>query len=111
MKERTTFLAIIVSANDYVDAIGNLGAGVSSGRGLPKELRPDILGARAVPYCPSRKWPNAFNGRTRSQTIFTMASIGTARIAPGTPHIQNQNTSARMTSTGLSVKRRARSMG
>jgi hypothetical protein len=30
-----------------------------------------------------------------------MASIGTAKIAPGTPHIQNQNTSDKMTSTGL----------
>jgi hypothetical protein len=26
-----------------------------------------------------------------------MASIGTAKIAPGTPHIQNQNTSDRIT--------------
>ena len=28
-------------------------------------------------------------------------------MAPGTPHIQNQNTSAKMTSTGFNVKRRA----
>jgi hypothetical protein len=34
-----------------------------------------------------------------------MASIGAAKIAPGTPHIQNQNTSAKMISTGFSVKR------
>ena len=29
-------------------------------------------------------------------------------MAPGTPHIQNQNTSAKMTSTGFNVKRRAK---
>jgi hypothetical protein len=37
--------------------------------------------------------------------------MGTAKIAPGTPHIQNQNTSDKMTSTGFSVKCRASSMG
>ncbi len=44
-------------------------------------------------YCdyPSRTCPKAFSGRTRSLTIFRMAGIGTANIAPGTPHIQNQN--------------------
>jgi hypothetical protein len=46
-----------------------------------------------------------------SQMIFRIARDGTARIAPGTPHIQNQNTSDKMTSTGLSVKRRASSKG
>ncbi len=33
--------------------------------------------------------------------IFRMANIGTAKIAPGTPHIQNQNTSDKMTNTGI----------
>ena len=42
--------------------------------------------------------PQGFTGCTRSQTIFRMASIGTAR---GTPHTQSQNTSAKMTSTGF----------
>jgi Transposase DDE domain len=40
-----------------------------------------------------------------------MASIGTARIAPGKPHIQNQNTSVKMIRTGFNVKRRATSIG
>ena len=43
--------------------------------------------------------------------IFVIASIGTARIAPGTPHIQYQKMSDKMMSTGLRVKRRASSMG
>jgi hypothetical protein len=50
-------------------------------------------------YSPSRKCPRAFSGRNRSQMIFRIASNGTAKIAPGTPHIQNQNTSDKMTST------------
>jgi hypothetical protein len=44
-------------------------------------------------YQPSSRCPKTFSGRTRSLTIFRMASIGTAKIARGTPHIQNQNTS------------------
>jgi hypothetical protein len=40
-----------------------------------------------------------------------MANIGTERIAPGIPHIQNQNTSEKITRTGLRVNRLARSMG
>ena len=40
----------------------------------------------------------------RSQTILVVASIGTERIAPGTPHSQNQNTKEKTTRTGLSVK-------
>jgi hypothetical protein len=35
--------------------------------------------------------------------IFVVASMGTDRIAPGIPHIQNQNTSAMMTRTGRPV--------
>src|SRR4029079_18423375 len=60
---------------------------------------------------PSRKCPNAARGRTRSHTILVTASIGTDRIAPGAPHIQNQNTRDTITKTGLRVKRLARSMG
>ena len=40
-----------------------------------------------------------------------VASIGTDRIAPGIPHIQNQKTSEMMTRTGLRVNRLARSIG
>jgi hypothetical protein len=47
----------------------------------------------------------------RSQMILVIASIGVERIAPGTPHIQYQNTRDRTTSTGLIVKRRASSIG
>jgi len=47
----------------------------------------------------------------RNQFVPVIASIGVARIAPGTPHIQYQNTSEMMTSTGLIVNRRARSIG
>jgi len=43
--------------------------------------------------------------------ILVIASIGVERIAPGTPHIQYQKTSERMTSTGLIVKPRASSIG
>jgi hypothetical protein len=60
---------------------------------------------------PSRKWPKAANDRTRSQMVFAIASIGTERITPGIPHIQNQKTSEMMTRTGLRVKRLARSIG
>src|SRR6478735_5978638 len=60
---------------------------------------------------PSRKCPKAASGRTRSQMIFVIASIGTERIAPGAPHIQNQKTSEMMTRTGLRVNRLARSIG
>jgi hypothetical protein len=60
---------------------------------------------------PSRKWPNADSIWILSQIIFVIASIGTARIAPGTPHIQYQKMSAMMTRTGFRVKRRANSMG
>jgi len=38
----------------------------------------------------------------RSQTILAMASIGIARMAPGTPHIQYQNTTARIAKNGHS---------
>jgi hypothetical protein len=34
-----------------------------------------------------------------------MATMGTERIAPGMPHIQNQKTSEMMTMTGLRVNR------
>src|SRR6185437_8357146 len=43
--------------------------------------------------------------------ILVIASMGTERIAPGIPHIQNQKTSEMMTRTGLRVKRLARSIG
>jgi len=43
--------------------------------------------------------------------ILVTASIGTERIAPGTPHNQNQNTSEIMTRIGLSVNRLASSIG
>ena len=46
-------------------------------------------------YSPSRKCPSAFSGRNLSEMIFRIANMGTAKIAPGTPHIQNQNTSDR----------------
>jgi hypothetical protein len=46
-----------------------------------------------------------------SHTIFAMASIGTESIAPGTPHIQNQNMSEMITRTGFNVNRLARSIG
>ena len=67
--------------------------------------------SRQEVYSPSRKCPRAFSGRNLSEMIFRMASIGTAKIAPSTPHIQNQNTSDRMINTGFSVKRRASYMG
>src|SRR5579863_1431319 len=60
---------------------------------------------------PSRKRPKAASGRMRSQMILVVASIGTDRIAPGIPHIQNQKTSEMMTRTGLRVNRLARSIG
>jgi hypothetical protein len=60
---------------------------------------------------PSRKWPNAASGRTRSHTILVIASMGTDRIAPEIPHIQNQKTSERTTRTGFRVNRLARSIG
>ena len=47
----------------------------------------------------------------RSQTILVVARIGAERIAPGTPHSQNQNTKEKITRTGLSVNRLARSIG
>ena len=47
----------------------------------------------------------------RSQTILVVARIGAERIAPGTPHSQNQNTNEKTTRTGLSVNRLARSIG
>jgi hypothetical protein len=34
--------------------------------------------------------------------MFRIASMGTARIAPSTPHIQNQNTSGKIVNTGQS---------
>jgi hypothetical protein len=36
--------------------------------------------------------------------ILRIASNGTAKIAPGTPHIQNQNTSDKMTRIGFTLK-------
>ena len=60
---------------------------------------------------PSRKCPKGASIRILSQMIFVIASIGTARIAPGTPHIQYQKIKATMTRRGLSVKRRANSIG
>jgi two-component sensor histidine kinase len=62
-------------------------------------------------FAPSRKCPNAASGRIRSQIILVIASIGTERIAPGAPHIQNQKTTEMMTRTGLRVNRLARSIG
>src|SRR6186997_1349337 len=56
---------------------------------------------------PSRKCPNAASGRIRSQMILVIASIGTERIAPGAPHIQNQKTSEMITRTGLRMNRLA----
>src|ERR1700674_3371711 len=46
-------------------------------------------------------WPSAASGRMRSQTILVVAKIGAERIAPGTPHSQNQNTKEKTTKTGL----------
>jgi hypothetical protein len=43
--------------------------------------------------------------------ILVVASMGTDRIAPGIPHIQNQKTSEIMTRTGLRVNHLARSIG
>src|SRR3984893_10479024 len=43
--------------------------------------------------------------------ILAIASMGTERIAPGIPHIQNQKTSEMTTRTGLRVNRLARSIG
>jgi ElaB/YqjD/DUF883 family membrane-anchored ribosome-binding protein len=43
--------------------------------------------------------------------ILAVATIGTKRIAPGMPHIQNQKTSEIMTMTGLRVNRLATSIG
>jgi hypothetical protein len=43
--------------------------------------------------------------------ILVVASMGTDRIAPGIPHIQNQKTSEMTTRTGFRVKRLARSIG
>ena len=43
----------------------------------------------------------------RSHTILVVARIGAERIAPGTPHSQNQNTKEKTTRTGLSVNRLA----
>src|SRR5579864_6590443 len=60
---------------------------------------------------PARIWPRAASGRTRSHTILVVARIGAERIAPGTPHSQNQNTKEKITRTGLSVNRLARSIG
>jgi hypothetical protein len=60
---------------------------------------------------PARKCPSAANGRMRSQTILTIANIGTERIAPGMPHIQNQKSRDEITRTGLSVNRLASSIG
>ncbi len=54
----------------------------------------------------SRKCPNARKDGVSSQTIFVIANIGTASTAPGTPHIQYQNTKLRTTATGLIVNRR-----
>jgi Transposase DDE domain len=79
-------------------------------RGAEKDIRSPFTGGRYGFYS-SRTCPRAFSGRTRSLTIFRMASIGTARIAPGKPHIQNQNTSVKMIRTGFNVKRRATSIG
>src|SRR5665647_2576850 len=73
------------------------------------ELPPGDRGVAMIH--PSRKWPNAASGRTRSQIILAIASMGTARIAPEIPHIQNQKTSAIMTRTGLRVNRLATSIG
>ena len=39
-----------------------------------------------------------------------IANIGTARIAPGTPHIQYQKIRDRITATGFIVKRFASSI-
>jgi hypothetical protein len=49
--------------------------------------------------------------RTQPAVERLIASMGTERIAPGTPHIQNQKASEMMRTTGLSVNRRARSIG
>ena len=43
--------------------------------------------------------------------ILVIANIGTASIAPNTPHVQYQKMSAKMTNTGLSVNRLASSIG
>jgi hypothetical protein len=53
----------------------------------------------------------AAQGRMLSQMILTMPRTGTARMAPGTPHIQYQKTRETMTTTGFSVNRRATRIG
>jgi hypothetical protein len=80
---------------------------------LPKYELESEAGRRGLKrrLSPSRKWPKAANVRILSQMIFVIASIGTAGIAPGTLHIQYQKIRARITRTGLRVKRRANSMG
>jgi hypothetical protein len=60
---------------------------------------------------PLKEVANAASGRTRSQIILLIVSIGTERIVPGIPHIQNQNTSEMTTRTRLRVNRLARSIG
>jgi hypothetical protein len=63
------------------------------------------------PLYPSCRCLQALNGRRSLHTILVTARIGTARIAPGTSHVQGQKISARITATGLMVKRRATSIG
>src|SRR5579862_5330296 len=70
------------------------------------QIQPEVR-----PHYPSMKWPKDARGPMRSQMILVTASIGIARMAPATPHIQYQNTTDRMTSTGLIVKRLASSIG
>jgi hypothetical protein len=43
--------------------------------------------------------------------ILVIASMGTERIAPGIPHIQNQKANQMMTRTGLRVNRLAKIIG
>jgi hypothetical protein len=109
--QQTQELLLIRLAQKLGVGTGDLTAADEARTGRKSAIRRGCRVGRAIatPYS-ARKWPNAA-GRIRSQTILVIASIGTDRIAPGIPHIQNQKTSETITRTGLSVNRRARSIG
>jgi|EndMetStandDraft_8_1072994.scaffolds.fasta_scaffold379920_2 hypothetical protein len=44
-----------------------------------------------MPLFPFEEVPQGLSGRNLSQMIFRIASIGTARIAPSTPHIRSHS--------------------
>src|SRR5215467_11051848 len=73
----------------------------------------DAAGSAFTEYrdYPPRRWPKVRKGRSRSDMILMIASMGTAKIAPGTPHIQYQKIKDRITATGFIVNRFASSSG